>query len=143
MIFATLVMIASSCSVEKRFNRLIRKNPHLLRPDTTIVHDTVEVIVPRVEHDTTFLEKELHDTVYIEKERLKIKLWKVTDSVYVEGACESDTIQVVREVKVPVYYYKDPNRWWHNIPWWVYLLAIAGVLYYLYKKFRKIIFPEN
>jgi hypothetical protein len=137
-----LIVVMASCSPIKRFNRLVDKHPYLLTIDTVYVHDTVSVIVPEVKHDTAFIETELHDTVFIEKERLKIKLWEKHDTIYVEGECEGDTIVKTIEIPVPVKYY-ETSKWWHKIPWWVYLLAIAGTLYYLYKRFRKIIFPEN
>ena len=137
-----VISILASCAPQKRFSRLVDRHPWLLTTDTVIVHDTVKVIVPEVKHDTSFIDRELHDTVYIEKGKLKIKLWKVVDTIRVQGRCESDTIEVVREIEVPVKYY-ETGKWWHNIPWWIYLLAIGVAAYYLYKRFRKIISPEN
>jgi hypothetical protein len=137
-----IIVILVSCSPVKRFNRLIDKYPYLVQTETITIHDTVEVIVPEVKHDTSFIDKTLYDTVYVDKDRLKIKLWKVFDTLYVEGECETDTVTVVREVEIPVKYYES-GKWWHKIPWWVYLLAATGLVDYLYKRFRKSIFPEN
>lgn len=132
-----LLAILASCSYETRFNRLIERHPDLIRTDTIIRYDTVKVIVPEVKTDTAFVDSLLYDTVYIEKDRLKIKMWKVVDTVHVEGKCESDTVTVVREVIVPVKYYKDGNKWWHDIPWWVYLIAILALVLWILSYVRK------
>jgi hypothetical protein len=141
-LFIIALLILSSCSPVKRFSRLIDKYPYLLTSDTVTIHDTVNVIVPQVVHDTSFIDNSLYDTVYIDKERLKIKLWRVMDTVYVEGECESDTIEVIRQIEVPVKYY-ETGKWYHDIPWWVYLMALSVIAYYLYKRLRKVLFPEN
>ncbi len=133
---ALTCVVLASCSPVKRFNRLVEKYPHLIQTDTIVRYDTVEVIVPEVKHDTSFVDRELHDTVYVEKERLKIKLWQVKDTVYVKGKCETDTVTVIREVEIPVHYY-ETGKWWHKIPWWIYLLAIGGLAYWVYRKFFK------
>lgn len=137
LLIVLIGLVIASCAPQKRFTRLVTKHPWLLTTDTVTIHDTVKVIVPKVEHDTAFIDRALYDTVYIEKDKLKIKLWKVVDTVRVEGTCESDTIEVVREVKVPVKYY-ETGKWWHKIPWWIYLLAIGIVSYYLYRRFKKL-----
>lgn len=128
-----LVGLIVSCSPVKRFNRLIDRHPYLIQTDTVVRYDTVEVIVPEVKHDTSFIDKTLYDTVFIDKERLKIKLWKVVDTLYVEGECETDTVTVVREVKIPVKYYES-SKWWNKIPWWVYLSLFITLGYLIYKR---------
>ena len=70
---ALFIFILVSCTPQRRFTRLITKHPELLQTDTIIRHDTIRVTVPKIEHDTAFLESFLHDTVVIEKERLKIE----------------------------------------------------------------------
>lgn len=132
-----LLLSLVACSPVKRFNRLVERHPELIRTDTIVRQDTVTFVVPEVKHDTAFIDRELRDTVYIEKDRLNIKLWQVHDTVHVEGECKSDTITVVREVEIPVYYYKDDYKWWHDIPWWVYILAAFTISILLYRRFKK------
>lgn len=137
IIISLMLTLVASCAPVKRFNRLIALHPELIRTDTIVRYDTVRVVTPSVKYDTSFIDRELHDTVYISKDKLKIKLWQVYDTVYVEGECESDTIYAVREVKVPVIYYKDDFKWWHNIPWWVYVALALAVGYYVYSRYFK------
>ena len=84
------------------------------------------VLIPKIKHDTIFNLNELHDTVYIEKDRLKIKMYRVLDSIYVQGECDSIYIKKIIERKVPIRYYenKDTN-------WWKWILIIAGSLLFL------------
>jgi len=108
-----MFVLLASCSPQKRFTRLITKHPELIETDTIVRYDTVRVIVPKVEHDTSFMVKELYDTVYIEKDRLRVKLWRVHDTVEVNARCETDTVTMIREVKVPVKYY-EKSTWWEK-----------------------------
>jgi hypothetical protein len=135
LLLITLITLAS-CSPIKRLNRLIKKHPELIQTDTIVRHDTVEVIVPEVKHDTTFLEKHLYDTVEIEKERLRIKIWRKFDTIHVEGECESDTVTVVREVKIPVKYY-EKTTFWDKIKGYLIFFIILCALTYAYMRFKK------
>jgi hypothetical protein len=89
--------------------------------DSDTVWRSVDIYVPEVSTDTVF--RSIHgDTVRIEKDRLKIKYVKLPgDSVYIEGKCETDTIEyktyhtVTKTIQA--------TSW---IRWW-YLLIAAGV----------------
>lgn len=137
LIFITALV---SCSPQRRFTRLIEKHPELIHTDTIIRIDTVKVVVPKVEKDTAFLEKYLRDTVVIEKERLKVKLWKVYDTIKVQAECAADTIEVVREVEIPVHYYEKEKSFWQklgesikNLMWLLFLIAVGIVIFQLIK----------
>ena len=62
-----IAALAGSCAPVKRFNRLIKKHPHLIQTDTIIKKDTVRILVPKIKHDTAFLGVHLYDTVTIIK----------------------------------------------------------------------------
>lgn len=137
LIFITALV---SCSPQRRFTRLIEKHPELIHTDTITRIDTVEVIVPKIEKDTAFLEKYLRDTVVIEQERLRVKLWKVYDTIKVNAACEADTIEVVKEVKIPVHYYEKEKSFWQklgdsikNLMWLLFLIACGITVFQLIK----------
>jgi hypothetical protein len=95
------------------------------------------VYVPSIKHDTMFHDTTLYDTVEIEKDRLSIRMWKVLDTVFVEGECMEDTIFIDRKIPVVTGYYKDDYKWWHSIPWWVYLLVMFITGYFVYNRFYK------
>tara|TARA_R110000764_G_scaffold192808_5_gene278036 strand:- start:133 stop:576 length:444 start_codon:yes stop_codon:yes gene_type:complete len=122
----TLILINISCSPISRHQRLVKKYPFVHTQDTVILIDTITVLIPKIKHDTIFNLNELHDTVYIEKDRLKIKMYRVLDSIYVQGECDSIYIEKIIERKVPIRYYenKDTN-------WWKWILIIAGSLLFL------------
>jgi len=94
----------SSCNPQKRIQRIVKRNPHLIKKDTILVHDTTTVLTERIEHDTVFNYKETHyfDTVKIVKDKLKVEFIKLpNDTIKVFGTCESDTITLIKEIKVP------------------------------------------
>lgn len=115
------------------YSKAIQKgyNPTL---DTVFVRDTV--IVSQIQHDTTFID--IGDTVFIEKDRLRIKYYRdiVTDSIFIEGICEADTI--IKEIPIIVQetIYIDrsffdligANKWWKQLLFWV-LVLILGCLF--------------
>lgn len=88
--------LITSCSPQKRIQRILRHHPELLVKDTLIVRDTV--IVPTIKADTSFILSNSVDTFYLEKERLKIKIIKDHDTLKVEGACIGDTIYIEKKV---------------------------------------------
>ena len=57
-------------------------------------------IIPETRIDTSFHESKLNDTVIITKEKLKLKLHRIHDTVYVEAEREADTVVVEKEVAV-------------------------------------------
>ena len=122
----TLILINISCSPILRHQRLVEKYPFVHTQDTIVLIDTMTVLIPRIQYDTIFNLTELHDTVYIEKDRLKIKMYRVLDSIYVQGACDSIYIEKIIERKVPIRYYENPGT-----NWWKWILIIVGILLFL------------
>ena len=107
-IVLALILILSSCSLEHRVEKKIRRAerkiekltilyPQLLKPDT--INDTIQITIPQVEVDTFFQGKD-GDTVTIYKDKLRIKYVRQGDTVYLSGECKSDTIY--KTVSVPV-----------------------------------------
>ncbi len=141
----SLILLAAvtSCSPQRRFTRLVTKHPELVQTDTIIRIDTLKVPVPKVEKDTAFLEKYLRDTVVIEKERLKLKLWKVYDTIKVEAECGADTIEVIREVEIPIHYYEKEEGFWNKLftsikyIMWILIIAVAVATVYKFIKSTK------
>ena len=102
-----ILVILSSCSLEKRIEHRLRraerkiekltiKYPSILKKDT--LHDTIEVYTPLVQYDTSFIDTN-RDTIFINKDRLSIKYIRVGDTTFIHGECKSDTI--IKTIKVP------------------------------------------
>lgn len=79
----------------KKAERALKKAEQLganVKSDTVFIEK--QVIVPEVKTDTVFKSR-VGDTVYISKEKLKIKYVKLpSDSVFIEGKCKSDTVEI-------------------------------------------------
>lgn len=140
--FILLTVLLLSCSPKLRFSRLIDKYPHLITTDTLTIHDTVNITVPEIKHDTVFTEnffsKIKTDTLIIQKERLTMKIFHDTihDSIYIQGECDTITIEKIVERKIPVKYYEKTPTWKkiiNQVILWGFILAIIIGIYRVIK----------
>mgnify|MGYP006266782257 CR=1 FL=1 len=125
-----LSIIILSCTPQKRFDRLVKKYPYLLTNDTILVHDTIRdtirITLPEVDVDTVVNIKKLYDTVILHKDRIKVKVWRVKDRVYINGKC--DTIYIKKPIE-RIVYRKIPVKYYQKTPWYKILLNnIIGIL---------------
>ena len=124
-----------SCDPVKRHNRLVDKYPYVHKNITQTIHDTFEIIVPEIKHDTSFFVVKETDTFYIEKDRLRIRIIKEFDTLHVEGECTSDTIQVITERIVPLYASEDTAKgFWDRLQLYLPWLIILLITYIFIKK---------
>ena len=131
-IILIVAVILVSCSPQKRLNRLIERNPELMTVDT--LRDTVTVIVPEVKIDTFLTLTNLLDTVYITEDRLKIKTIYKDNKIYIEGKCDTDTVEVIREIPVERIIVQELT-WWERNQIWVIPLIIVSLVFAIRKKF--------
>ena len=120
----------AACTPQRRFDRLVKKHPYLLTSDTLIVkdtiRDTIRITVPEVEIDTVVDAYKLYDTITLYKDRIKVKVWRVKDKVYINGKC--DTIYIEKPIE-RVVYRKIPIKIYEKTPWYKMLLNnIIGIL---------------
>ena len=143
--FILLTVLLLSCSPKLRFSRLIDKYPHLITTDTLTIHDTVNITVPKVEHDTVFTERFFEqikrDTLVIQKERLKIKIYHDTihDSVFIKGECDTVIVEKIIERKIPIKYYEKTPTWrkmLNQVILWGFILIIIYGIYKIIKFFK-------
>jgi len=119
-----------------RHERLVHKFPHVHQNDTVIMRDTIRVQIPKTEVDTVFLTSLLRDTITITKDRLKIRMYTVHDSIFVNAECDTITIEKIIERKIPVKYYETKTKFDNWLKWILIGLFILAVLY-LISKFKK------
>jgi len=96
----SVALLASSCSAQYHLERAVKK-------DASIVNDTI------VRLDTTFLTQEknlvdtlvIHDTIVkeIKRDGVVVRLQKIHDTIMIDAICESDTIELFKEVEVVRY----------------------------------------
>jgi hypothetical protein len=119
-----------ACSPSRKLSRLIRKHPELVKVDTLTVHDTT--ITEHVRKDTVLNWNTLYDTAYIYKDKLSIRVVRVNDSIFIRGACASDTIY--KTIEVP-YNFVQPINKSKGFDWKL-IMYIAGILAIIYLLFR-------
>jgi hypothetical protein len=144
--FLILSLIIISCSPQRRFDRLIKKNPWLLTKDTLFIkdtiRDTIRINIPEVRVDTVVEYIDLFDTIYIEKEQLKVKVWMDRyNKVYIQGKC--DTVYIIKPYE-KIVERKIPIRYYEKTPWYKTLLNnVIGIflslllVYFTYLIMRK------
>ena len=132
-----IVLLISSCTPQRRFVRLIERHPHLLTTDSIAVRDTVKVTVPKIVHDTIINEHFFHeitrDTLILQKERLTVKIFHdtISKNVFIQGECDTITVEKIVERKIPIKYYEKTPLWKKIFNW----LIIAALAYGLYRLF--------
>lgn len=135
---ALLILFLSSCSPQKRLQRLLKKNPELIELDTIRVIDTV--IIDNYTYDT-ITNIHLHDsTTVINNEKVILKYFydTLTREIWHEVECLGDTIIKEKIIQVEKVVYKQLS-WWEQYGTIVIIISlILGVLIVL-KKFGKIL----
>jgi len=125
-----LLFVIISCTPQRRFDRLVKKYPYLLTNDTLVIRDTIRdtirITVPKISVDTVVSIKELYDTIVLEKDRIKVKVWRVKDKVYIDGKC--DTVYIEKPIE-RIIYRKIPVKYYQKTPWYKILLNnVLGIL---------------
>lgn len=144
-LIAVLLLGMFACTPQRRFNRLIEKHPHLLTTDTIYIHDTVEILVPKIEYDTIYSEhfftEITRDTLVLQKERLTVKIFHDTikKNVYIKGECDTITVTKVIERKIPIKYYEKTPIWKKVLGW----LILIAILYGVYRLVRFLIIKKK
>ena len=132
-LIAVLLLGMFACTPQRRFNRLIEKHPHLLTTDTIYIHDTVEILVPKIEYDTIYSEhfftEITRDTLVIQKDRLRVEIYHDTikKNVYIRGECDTITVTKIIERKIPVKYYEKTPLWKKILGWLIFIAILYGV----------------
>jgi len=132
----------SSCSPQKRLNRLVAKHPELIQNDTISFVDTVTFTTEKVHLDTlTSLHSITQDTLIINKENLTIKTFYnyQTDSIYISGQCDTIFAIKVVEHQIPVekYVMTESKPQWTKLLWGIIIgLAFTILLFFISKYFK-------
>jgi len=127
----------------RKFERLAKKCPEIKSYDTTIVNFDTTIITNNVNFDTLIDVR--FDTFEVVKDKFHLKMIRLTDTLLIDGGCDSDTIIIKEVIKVPFIKYKKiqltPIEMVQNLAskfyGWVFLLLILYVLYKVFKKTGK------
>ena len=128
-----------SCDPHKRIARIARNHPEVLQKDTLRV-DTV-IVSPGVRTDTVIriehFYETIKDTLRIREDHFKVEIFHdvETDSVYINGQC--DTVEIPVEIAIP--YEKivvQSQNWWERNNWWVVILLVLILIFFIWRKAR-------
>ena len=110
-IIQVFFLILISCTPQKRLNRIVRNNPHLLNKDTIRVIDTI--VLQNYSIDTIH-EIEFHDTVIIQNnDRVEARYYydTVKKEIHHYIECKSDTIVKDRFIPYEKVIVKEQTLW--------------------------------
>lgn len=130
--YIMLLLVVASCSPQTRLNRIVRKNPGLLKTttETIVVKDTVTITTDRTTKDSLFFFQ--NDTVVVKENNLTIKYFydTVTKLSYIQGECDTITITeyVEKEVEVEKIVAEKRGFW----EWLEIILLIGGLSFLVY-----------
>ena len=122
------ICVLSSCSPQRRLERLVLHHPELRMVDTLLIRDTI-ITLPVVA-DTALSIMRLTDTVTISRDRLEIKLVRINDTIHIKGKCKADTI--LRELRIPVEkikLVKAEGGWLGKLPWIIFGLCVIAIVW--------------
>lgn len=94
-------------------------------PENVIVRDTVIVIKERKLVDTIILQS--WDTVTTIKDRVRVKLVRVNDTIYVDAECPTDTF-IVNTVTIKSVKDETPKRGWEFYMGWAFAILAMLVI---------------
>jgi hypothetical protein len=126
-----LLLLFSSCTPQRRLERLLKKHPELTNVDSVVIRDTIRIIVPKVRIDTVVNIEELWDTIYLEKDQLTVKVWRDRyNKVYIQGQCDTVFVEKIIDRKVPVKIYEETPLW-KKVFYWILAIIIAFLAFYI------------
>jgi hypothetical protein len=126
-----LLLLLSSCTPQRRLERLLKKHPELTNVDSVVIRDTIRIIVPKVRIDTVVNIEELWDTIYLEKDQLAVKVWRDRyNKVYIQGQCDTVFVEKIIDRKVPVKIYEETPLW-KKVFYWILAIIIAFLAFYI------------
>ena len=122
-----ILILLSSCTPQKRLNRLVKKHPELVRVDTLRIIDTV--IIDSYHYDTTtkFIEHKTVEVINNERVKLQYRYDTITKEIWHDVICHGDTIIKTHEVTHPTIVNTiDYFSGWYK--WGVLLLLLVIVV---------------
>ena len=126
VLFLLSILASVGCSPQKRINRIIKNNPHLVQKDTVWITDTI--IVEGVKYDTItkFLTNTKVEVINNERVRLQYFYDTVTNEIHHEVECKENRIVYERSFVVDKVI--TTHDWQKYVVWLVILLVvIVGV----------------
>jgi hypothetical protein len=118
-----LIVVLTSCTPQKRLQRLLEKHPELTVNDTIFIRDTI--IIPSYRTDTTTLLVHHTTTEVINNERVRLvyRYDTLTNEIHHEVECKE--VATVYERAIPIERIVNTNDVWSYV--WLVLVALGVV----------------
>jgi len=128
----TVALLLQSCGAQWHLKRAIAKDPTIVQERTEKL-DTVVITKEKLVRDTIVLKR--IDTTTIERNSVRIKIRRIHDTIQVQAECLSDTIRIVKEIKVPKIVYKEKKTTFGLVKL-IIILVILLILVNLARAFK-------
>ena len=128
----TVALLLQSCGAQWHLKRAIAKDPTIVQERTEKL-DTVVITQEKLVRDTIVLKR--IDTTTIERNSVRIKIRRIHDTIQVQAECLSDTIRIVKEIKVPKIVYKEKKTTFGLVKL-IIILVILLILVNLARAFK-------
>lgn len=128
----SLALLLQSCGAQWHLKRAIAKDPTIVQERTEKL-DTVVITKEKLVRDTIVLKR--IDTTTIERNGVRIKIRRIHDTIQVQAECLSDTIRIVKEIKVPKIVYKEKKTTFGLVKL-IIILVILLILVNLARAFK-------
>jgi len=128
----TVALLLQSCGAQWHLKRAIAKDPTIVQERTEIL-DTIVITQEKLVRDTIVLKR--IDTTAIERNGVRIEIRRIHDTIQVQAECLSDTIRIVKEIKVPKIVYKEKKTTFGLVKL-IIILVILLILVNLARAFK-------
>tara|TARA_R110001632_G_scaffold30175_3_gene79523 strand:+ start:2955 stop:3359 length:405 start_codon:yes stop_codon:yes gene_type:complete len=124
-----LSILLFNCSPLQRHNRIVKKFPYVHTVDSVKLIDTVNFYTDVAQIDTVILLSALKDTITIIEDNLRVKVYTVRDSFFLDAKCDTIFMEKIITRTIPVKYYKQSfiNKKW------IYFIVCLFIALYIFK----------
>ena len=128
----SVALLLQGCGAQWHLKRAIAKDPTIVQERTEIL-DTIVITQEKLVRDTIVLKR--IDTTAIERNGVRIEIRRIHDTIQVQAECLSDTIRIVKEIKVPKIVYKEKKTTFGLVKL-IIILVILLILVNLARAFK-------
>ena len=123
-----IICFLFSCSPQKRLNRLVRKYPQLTQLDTIRIIDTI--VIDNFNYDTIETVNYHDTTIIVNNERIEARYFydTLTQEIYHEITCKSDTIIQDRFIPIETVIVQEQKTWQKYKPMAIFSIVILIAL---------------
>lgn len=124
-----LSILLFNCSPLQRHNRIVKKFPYVHTVDSVKLIDTVNFYTDATQIDTVILLSALKDTITIIEDNLRVKVYTIRDSFFLDAKCDTIFVEKIITRTIPIKYYKQS----FISKKWIYFIVCLFIALYIFK----------